>query len=400
MRSRRRCGGDRTPDVAETLPRPQQRDESLVQERPRAHVARLFLDPHDLRRVRIPLQRVGDHRLRERIELLDPDDRHVRLRLVAARFEVVVDLAGREDDALHVVTGDVAIGEHRLEAAARQLVDARHRGGMTQQRLRRHHDQRLARIVLHLPPQRVEVLRGRRRIDDLHVAFGAEREESLQPRARMLRPLAFVAVRQQHHQAAVLAPLLFGAGDELIDDDLRAVHEVAELRFPHHETCRDRRRSSRTRIRGRRTPTAASRIPRSSPRRSDRCLGKGVVEDNRIGDGRRRLLARQRVQRYVSLAGDVVEDDGVPLRERAAAAVLSGQTDAEPVQQQRAERGQLGGRPVERFLSGEHRGALRQHRFQFRMQREIRGQARHRLRDLLELFARDPGVGRRLSDIR
>ena len=33
----------------------------------------------------------------------------------------------------------------------------------------------------------------------------------------------------------MLAPLLFGAGDELVDDDLRAVHEVAELRFPHHE---------------------------------------------------------------------------------------------------------------------------------------------------------------------
>ena len=51
----------------------------------------------------------------------------------------------------------------------------------------------------------------------------------------MLRPLAFVAVRQEQHEAAVLAPLLLGRGDELIDDDLRAVHEVAELRFPQHE---------------------------------------------------------------------------------------------------------------------------------------------------------------------
>ena len=31
------------------------------------------------------------------------------------------------------------------------------------------------------------------------------------------------------------SPLVFAGGDELVDDDLRAVGEVAELRFPEHE---------------------------------------------------------------------------------------------------------------------------------------------------------------------
>ncbi len=72
----------------------------------------------------------------------------------------------------------------------------------------------------------------------LHVVFGAERQVAFDARAGMFRALAFVAVRQQHHQAARLAPFRFGAGDELIDHDLRAVGEVAELRFPEDQRQR------------------------------------------------------------------------------------------------------------------------------------------------------------------
>jgi hypothetical protein len=39
-------------------------------------------------------------------------------------------------------------------------------------------------------------------------------------------------VRQQHHQTAHPAPLLLAGADELVDHHLRAVGEVAELRFP------------------------------------------------------------------------------------------------------------------------------------------------------------------------
>ena len=47
--------------------------------------------------------------------------------------------------------------------------------------------------------------------------------------------------------------------------DLRAVHEVAELRLPEHERLGRGRPSSRTRSRARRTPTAASCAPRTTP---------------------------------------------------------------------------------------------------------------------------------------
>ena len=36
-------------------------------------------------------------------------------------------------------------------------------------------------------------------------------------------------------EAAALAPLVGGGHDELVDHDLRAVGEVAELRLPAHE---------------------------------------------------------------------------------------------------------------------------------------------------------------------
>ena len=86
------------------------------------------------------------------------------------------------------------------------------------------------------------VVARRRGIRDAQVAFGGELQEALEPRARMFRPLAFVAVRQQQRQARGLTPLRLTRGDELIDDDLRAVDEVAELRFPQHQRLRHRRR--------------------------------------------------------------------------------------------------------------------------------------------------------------
>ena len=55
--------------------------------------------------------------------------------------------------------------------------------------------------------QQVEVRGGRRGIGHAHVVLGAEGQEALDARARVLGPLALVAVRQQQHEAARLAPL-------------------------------------------------------------------------------------------------------------------------------------------------------------------------------------------------
>ena len=62
-----------------------------------------------------------------------------------------------------------------------------------------------------------------------------EREEALDPRRAVLGPLALVPVRQEQDEAVVLVPLVLGGDEVLVDDDLRAVDEVAELRLPHHE---------------------------------------------------------------------------------------------------------------------------------------------------------------------
>jgi hypothetical protein len=73
---------------------------------------------------------------------------------------------------------------------------------MSQQALRRQHDQR-QRIGFEqrcLATEEVEELRGGRAVGEAHVHVGRELEETLGPRARMIGPLPFVAVRQQQHQ--------------------------------------------------------------------------------------------------------------------------------------------------------------------------------------------------------
>ena len=134
-------------------------------------------------------------------------------------------------------------GKHFAEAAAGQFGDGRDGFGMAQQALGRENDQRLAhaapvRAAVHLAAQQVEILGRRGAVGHLHIVAGAQHQEALDARAGVLRPLAFEAVRQQQHQAAGLAPFGFGAGDELVDHDLRAVGEIAELRFPQHQRQR------------------------------------------------------------------------------------------------------------------------------------------------------------------
>src|SRR5581483_5988147 len=101
--------------------------------------------------------------------------------------------------------------------------------------LLREHHQRLAPRTQRLPPQHVEILRGSGGLAELDVVARGELQEALDARAGVLRPLAFVAVRQQQHQSGEQAPLVLARGDELVNDDLRAVGEVPELRLPQHQ---------------------------------------------------------------------------------------------------------------------------------------------------------------------
>ena len=63
----------------------------------------------------------------------------------------------------------------------------------------------------------------------------AQLQEALRAAGRVVGALALVAVRQQQRQRRLLAPLHLAGGDELVDDRLGAVDEVAELRLPQHQ---------------------------------------------------------------------------------------------------------------------------------------------------------------------
>ena len=71
--------------------------------------------------------------------------------------------------------------------------------------------------------QRVEARRQLRALPPPGDGVGVvihELQVPLQPRAAVLRALAVVPVRQQHHQRALVVPLVLAARDEIIDDRL------------------------------------------------------------------------------------------------------------------------------------------------------------------------------------
>src|SRR6266508_2944061 len=107
-----------------------------------------------------------------------------------------------------------------------------------QQTFRRSDDERLNEVAFHLAPQHMKILRGGGWIADLDVILGARLEKSLEARAGVLRALPFIAMRQKQNNPAGALPLRFRRHDELIDDGLRAIGEIAELRLPKTEHSR------------------------------------------------------------------------------------------------------------------------------------------------------------------
>src|ERR1700732_4941809 len=78
----------------------------------------------------------------------------------------------------------------------------------------------------------MKILRGGRGLADLQIVFGGQLEKAFEARAGVFRTLPLVTVRQKQNDAGGQVPFIFGCGNELIDDDLRTVDEVSELRFP------------------------------------------------------------------------------------------------------------------------------------------------------------------------
>ena len=142
---------------------------------------------------------------------------------------------------------------------------------------------------MHLPPQYMEIIRGSRAIGDLHIVVGAKLQESLQPRGRMLRSLTLIAMGQQQNQPGHAQPLHFARRNELIDDHLRAIGEIAELRFPENQRSR--------------FSQAVSVF------KSDHCLfGKKRIDDFKFA-----LTLANMIQRDVSLFAFLIDQRGMAL---------------------------------------------------------------------------------------
>ena len=111
-----------------------------------------------------------------------------------------------------------------------------------------------------------------------------------------------------------MTPLFLGRAEELIDEDLRAVGEVAELCLPDDEAFRKVARVA----------VLESQRRRLGQRRVD------AVEELA-------LLRSQVVQGHVLLLGLHVDQDGVAVIERPPARILSGEADADALAEQGAD---------------------------------------------------------------
>ena len=91
---------------------------------------------------------------------------------------------------------------------------------------------------MHASAKQVKVISWRSGVAHGHVVLGAKLQKAFKAGRRVLGPLAFVAVRKEHHKAVLGLPLVFGGADKLVNNDLRSVGKVAKLRLPNHERFR------------------------------------------------------------------------------------------------------------------------------------------------------------------
>src|SRR5216684_109499 len=239
---------------------------------------------------------------------------------------------------------------------------------MAQHALGREDDKRLAPHAAHLAAQQVEILRGGRGLANLHVVFRGELHEALHACAGMLRPLAFVAVRQKHHETRWKVPFIFASTDELVDDDLRAVGKIAELRFPQNE-------------------------------RFGIVAAETVFETQAAGLGKRRvvnlaesLLFRKMREREVVVLRFRVNEHGVALAERAALRILPREAHGVALEKYGAERQHFGKTIIDGTLTMPHFGALFEKLRDFRVDVKSFRHSNEAVGDYRELLRREAGI--------
>ena len=221
---------------------------------------------------------------------------------------------------------------------------------------------------MHLAAQEVEVLRRGGGVADLDVVLGAEGEEALDASRRVLRSLALVAVGEQHDEAGGLVPLVLGGDDELVDDDLGAVHEVAELRLPDDEGVLVLDRVAVLEAEG------------------------GELRQQRVVDPELRAVACGSSEREDLGAGVVVDERGVAVREGAAAAVLAGDAHRDALVEEGAEGEGLAERPVDLAVGLVHLATGVELLGQLRVDREAVGHVVEGGEHLVEVVTGDAGL--------
>ena len=207
----------------------------------------------------------------------------------------MADFAACDENPFRV--GHFAVWHDLQKPRPREFFNRRTRIRMPQHALRRKYDQRLAPWPPRLPPQHVEILRRRRRLAHLNIFFRGKLQIALEPRTRMLWPLSFISVRQQHHDAGRQIPLVLTRANKLIDDHLRAVRKIPELRFPQNQRFRKIAAE----------PVFEAQAPR---------LGKrGIVN---LAERRARRRLRNRGEGYMLPLIHCIDQHRMPLIERSA----------------------------------------------------------------------------------
>src|SRR6202790_1046519 len=239
---------------------------------------------------------------------------------------------------------------------------------MAQHALGSEYDKRLAPQAARLTAEHMEVLRGGGWLANLHVVFRGELHEALEPRAGMLRALAFIAVRQEQYDAGGQIPFVFTGADELVDDHLRAVGEIAELRLPQNE---------RFRI------VAAEPILETDA---------ASLREGGIVNLAKRLLARQVRKRDVVVLGFRINQDGVALIEGGAFRVLPSEAHRRSFQNEGPVGQCFRKAIIDGALAVAHLGALLKKLDDLGMDVEALGNGHEGIGNLRELFARKAGI--------
>src|SRR5579864_3049909 len=207
------------------------------QEAERSLVGRFFLHPEKLTRIAMLCNNSFQFRLRNRKELLHKDDRRPRIAApLALPPQLMADLTGAENDSLAIA--DLRVLNYALEAAGAQVAQRTSCIRMPQHPFGSEDNERLAPGTQGLPAQQVKILSCRRWLADLNVVLCGKLQISLNAPAGMFRSLAFIAVRQEHHHSGKQSPFVLSGHNKLINDDLCAVGEIAELCFPKHQRVR------------------------------------------------------------------------------------------------------------------------------------------------------------------